>query len=106
EGRDGRDPDPGQICGDPLMMTTFDIRQQRLEPGWALFRICLLASILCSILFALSFAASVQSGASFLQIDAAARPASWAGAYAGAPGDIDSLSYNPGALALLGRRQL
>jgi len=50
--------------------------------------------------------ASANTGAAFLKIDTGARPAALGGAYTAIADDVNALSYNPGGLAQLKKREI
>lgn len=69
-------------------------------------KLCILSGMIGLGAIAAGEAASVNSGAAFLGLDAGARPAAMAGAYTSAAGSLDSMGYNPGGLAALDRKEL
>ena len=58
------------------------------------------------LLLAASAQGAMNTGASFLKLDPAARPAALGGAYTAASGTTDTLFFNPSGLAGLGKREL
>jgi hypothetical protein len=65
----------------------------------------LLIAIFLGLVPVMAKAATLRSGTAFLQIDPAAGPASLAGAYTAASGNIDSMAYNPAGLSMLKQRE-
>lgn len=55
---------------------------------------------------AVQASAGANTGAAFLKIDTGARPAALGGAYTAVADDVNALSYNPGGLALLKKREV
>ncbi len=58
-----------------------------------------------ALLIAAPAGAALNTGASFLKLDPAARPAALGGAYTAASGTTDTLFFNPSGLAGLGKRE-